>query len=612
MGTASDMRKEIKNHSNEEIPQMNDENKSSPQKIVLKKNIRHLIQNNNNNIENENIINKESKDNNINDKKRDKIEKNNPKEEKGYLDDDLDDEDNIKLYLRVIKRMEKTYGVPIISAKIPGEQIKDIEIEEEIRPILINNEKVPKENKDKNLSNKKNIYIDNIENNNIKPNVIGYKIQQKIERSINNNKNNRIRYNYNTREINKQIYKGHNPINYNLNNKTPNYKNIISNNRHRQYISNSQNKAKISRPYQYIYKSQNIYNNNNINRPHQYIYDSHNKNNNINNNRPLYYSINNNSPSYNKSPKYTYLYKKIQRNTPNRKLSDLSNIPFNNYFINSKLISNKIPNRNNQSREYLYECENPVTNLHKKYENVIPENNDNDNIYKIMYRTRYHHGKSNNLIGSNSNEYCSNPIELRKYNNVGKSLQLYDNIQRISPRKYNNCNFNRTRKTYCIHNNRESIHWYAKINDNDIDTNFSSNVILKNGNPIIPKSTYISKYKNSNVINRYYSSLSFVPNNIYKSPNYLNHNKRNYLNYNNKFKELLHKYNNRRRNIYNSPNLLNTSHKNIKVDILKRKLGNSPSNYLEDVQLNFSYGNNSFNFEDNIPHGEEYRTYCIY
>ena len=632
MGTTGYMKKEIKNSSNEETQQMNDENKSSPQKVVLKKNIRHLIKNNNN-TENENNINKESKDNNINDKKDDK--KNNKKEEKGYLDDDLDDEDNIKLYLRVIKRMEKTYGVPVISAKIPGEQIKDIEIEENIRPILINNENESKENKGKNIYNKKNIYINNFVNNNTNPKITGNKIQQKFEKRYNypisNNKNNRINYNYNTKEINKNIYNINNPIDYNFNNKTPNYKYIINNIRPYQYISNSQNKSKISKPYQYIYNPQNIYNNkNNINRPHQYIYNSPYKNN--FNNKPLYYSIDFNSPSYNKNIKYNYIYQKGQRNAPYRKLSSLSNIPYNNYYMNSKLISNKIPNSNSQSKDNLYEYENPSINLQKKYENAISGNNAHDNIYKIMYRTRYHHENTNNIIGNNLNEYCSIPIETRKYNNVGKNLQLYDSIQRISPRKYNNYNFNKNRKTYCIHNDRENIHWYAKVNsnknNNGTDSYYHSNLLLKNGNPIIPKSTYIHNYKinkniNNNIRNRYLSSLSFVPNNKYKSPkNYLSNNRINYLNKshnilslngsNNKFKELLQKYNSRRRNIYKSLNPLNRSHKNINVDILKKRTGNSPRDYFQDSQFNFSYDNNSYNFEDGIPHEEECFTYCIY
>ena len=73
----------------------------------------------------------------------------------GYLDDDLEDEDNKKLYLRVIKRMEKTYGVPIVSAKISDkEDIKDIGLEENIRPIRLKND---------NTNNlKSNINVNNI------------------------------------------------------------------------------------------------------------------------------------------------------------------------------------------------------------------------------------------------------------------------------------------------------------------------------------------------------------------------------------------------------------------------------------------------------------------
>ncbi len=638
METATNMKKEIENQPNEGAQLMNDENKSLPQRIVLKKNIHHLIQNNKN-VENENNINEELKYNNINNKKDDEknknsnhIEKNIKKEKKGYLDDDLDDENNIKLYLRVIKRMEKAYGVPVISAKIPRDQIKDIEIEEEIRPILVNNENEQKENKGKNIS------FDKYENNITKPKIIGNNIQQKFEKRYNNpisNNNNRINYNYNNKEINKHIYNINNPINYNLNNNTPNYKNIIRNNRPYQYISNSKNKERIARPYQYIYNPKNIYNNrNNINRVHQYIYESQNKNNNFSNYKPLQYSININSPSYNKNRKYNYVYQRGQRNAPYRKLSSFSNMPYNNYYMNSKLITNKIQNSNDPTKEYLYEYENPLINLHKKYENAIPVKDDNDNIYKIMYRTRYHHGNTNNIIGNNLNEYCS-PIKTRKYNNIRSNLQLYDSIQRISPRKYNNNNFNQNRKTYCIHNNRENIHWYIKgnsnKNNNSKDNYYPSNLLLKNGNPIIPKSTYIQNYKinknnnnniNNNIRNRYLSSLSFSSNNKYKSPNnYLNHNRINYsnkshnmfsINGSNKFKELVQKYNSRRRKIYNNPNPLNRSHKNLKVDILKKRLGNSPRNYLQSDQFNFSYDNNSFNFEDDIPHDEEYLTYCIY
>ena len=94
----------------ENIPENNNKeenNIDSEPKLILKKKVNKLkkpLENNNDQIDIPNIeieIN-----NNINEKNEEiKIEK--EKNNKGYLDDDLEDEDNKKLYLRVIKRMEK-------------------------------------------------------------------------------------------------------------------------------------------------------------------------------------------------------------------------------------------------------------------------------------------------------------------------------------------------------------------------------------------------------------------------------------------------------------------------------------------------------------------------
>ena len=59
----------------------------------------------------------------------------------GYLDDDLNDDENKKIYLRVIKRLEKTLGIPVIGVKISGESINNFELEENIRPIIFNEDK---------------------------------------------------------------------------------------------------------------------------------------------------------------------------------------------------------------------------------------------------------------------------------------------------------------------------------------------------------------------------------------------------------------------------------------------------------------------------------------
>ena len=97
-----------------------------------------------------------------------KLEKTERKFE-GYLDEDLDDDDdNKKIYLRVMKRLEKTLGIPVIGVKIPGEPIIDIELEENIRPLLLNNFVNDKmENKIDICVNDKNLIINaQVKNNN--------------------------------------------------------------------------------------------------------------------------------------------------------------------------------------------------------------------------------------------------------------------------------------------------------------------------------------------------------------------------------------------------------------------------------------------------------------
>lgn len=66
----------------------------------------------------------------------------------GYLDEDLNDDENRKIYLRVLKRLELTLGIPVIGVKISTENIDNIEIKENIRPIIFNEDnKVRKMNK---------------------------------------------------------------------------------------------------------------------------------------------------------------------------------------------------------------------------------------------------------------------------------------------------------------------------------------------------------------------------------------------------------------------------------------------------------------------------------
>ena len=200
-----------KNDDNQIQNQNPNENRGivRPKKVILKKNVGKLKVSNKNNQINNNPLQKKDlgiiSDDNLDhpkpltsdyyDEGKDDIRKifaqknvekqnifikNEEIKSKGYLDDDLDDEDNKKLYLRVIKRLEKTLGIPVIGAKIPGEPIYDIEIEENIRPIIFN-DNIKKENdyeiiKDKEINYKS-------ENSNTNQN------------SINNQLNNAFQYN---------------------------------------------------------------------------------------------------------------------------------------------------------------------------------------------------------------------------------------------------------------------------------------------------------------------------------------------------------------------------------------------------------------------------------
>ena len=219
---------ESNNKENNIIDNIQDNNELSQPKIKLKKKVNKLkMPSGNGNIPDNQLpvqnIEIEINNDNIpkNDVIMDNIEKNKEnnnyeeKENKGYLDDDLEDEDNKKLYLRVIKRMEKTYGVPVIYAKIEGKPIKEIGLEDNIRPILIGKS-------DKNQKEiKKNNYMDNrIKNNINKINNNNFKNKENINNNSYNIPNNRINNHINNnyyqdkrQYINNQIYNNNNLIN---------------------------------------------------------------------------------------------------------------------------------------------------------------------------------------------------------------------------------------------------------------------------------------------------------------------------------------------------------------------------------------------------------------
>ena len=391
---------------------------SNVKKISLKKNVRKLkrpndktenqneqikdieikVNNNINNsqeILNENYEMKKNINNNFelnseDSKKKELIIDENKNE--GYLDDDLEDEENKKIYLRVIKRIEKTYGVPVISAKIPGEPIEDIEIEENIRPILLNNNDniiskydIPKP---RNLHNKQM----NIKNINIAINKRSFDNKN----TISNNKNG-ITYEY---QINKNKKEMKPKMDYSLNNNIINYNNYTPN-----YTNNSQiynRNPKIRNIYQseqkYIQKTSqlnNIYPTSILNINSRVI---HNKTK-IGNNyySQFKYSQNNSPMNYQRKSNEKY------KPTYNIRYQE-----YNNDKINNDIKTNNIPIRN---------INNNIRNTQSLFagiRHVYPQKYNNNIISKTYYicsnslnNTGTNKSNQNKPLYKNKNLFCS-------------------------------------------------------------------------------------------------------------------------------------------------------------------------------------------------------------
>ena len=476
----------------ENIPENNNKeenNIDSEPKLILKKKVNKLkkpLENNNDQIEIPNIeieIN-----NNINGKNEEiKIEK--EKNNMGYLDDDLEDEDNKKLYLRVIKRMEKTYKVPIISAKIDEENIDDIGLEENIRPILIGKDIKNMNDFDKNkstnikLKNNINIYNKNNQNN--------IKINNYIN-NINNNKskgpyiNNNYVYNNNNNLINSQNFNYRND--YTINNPRLYNKNIYNNGFPKKYgfsmgknnnYMNSRlpsNKACIiNQPRKYSYErdknfQKRLNNKYPIYKPN--VVDSGNYNFNYKNlkynignigNYPSNYSnLKLNQRKYNYPLKRTYYISYNNRCNPEPNVTNSKANKYKNYFnINSiNNINNKTPLFQKSTLKYFNQYKNNTKNYNNILSNYTPTKNAllnrSQNILKTKNNLYNYSGISNKYTYGirNRNLFSSvdgsidilnkklNKNHFRSFNNYNLNFNYEDNINddsnTYSPMKNNN------------------------------------------------------------------------------------------------------------------------------------------------------------------------------
>ena len=581
------------NNINEEVND-GDSNDKTQHKVILKKNVRKLkIENKNDKNEEDNdneneivpdieIVNyqKTNSDNlgnsnnyneikseiiveNIsNNKKEENNElKDNMKKEEGYLDSDLDDEDNKKLYLRVIKRMEKTYSVPIIHAKIPGEPIEDIGLEENIRPILVNND-----NKDiiKNNNNEKQPLQTNLYN------------KKYLSNENTNNNNNK----YTSKEKEQKI-----PYKYQYNPPLNNTYELYNNPKGiRQYINYP------------------IYSNKTPNLQNKYSY----QNNNINNMQR--YSKN---PSINNTPKYKYSYLSQQKNIRSEVPSKNLYSSYNIHNINSKILSNKPQNRNNIQNRYLYES--PPLNYKKRTNNIQKYN---PNILNKRYQ-----GYINNRIGNSEYKNYNIPIKNRNLNDIYNSYHMNDDVINLD----NHNNMNIIRKTYIINNDKLNKIKNMKGNYNLQPNNYNYNnkynyTIANNRTPKIPKRANIPYNKDNTLKNNKYPSLtSYLLKNYYNNHNnnrYPINQKRNIpinksqnlyniKNKNFNYTGFNNDNNNYRRNLRNSSQGFLTK----TIDIIndsRKKLSNSPFNSLQSYQIGYNNCNMYY-----TPQKRIYVTYCI-
>ena len=405
------------------------------------------INNDNKVEENNNIINNIEENNvEIKNEENKKEEKN-----KGYLDDDLEDEDNKKLYLRVIKRMEKTYGVPVISAEIKGEPIEDIELEENIRPILIgkeskNKKEIPKNNYidnkykyNNNMININNIYKNKENNINNSYNIPN----NRITNNINNNYYNPKRQYFNSPIYNINNLVNSSNLNYNyLNNMPRNYlnspglfnKNINNNDFHKKYYHPSGKNINNINQRIIPNKGSSIHN------PRKYSYEKVDKNfkRRLNNKYPIYnpnridigankfkyknlkyYNIGNEFPNYAN-------FKTLNQKKYNYPLKRTYYISYNNKYKQNSNFSNSKPSKYRNYFNYNYNSisitRSPIVpKPNFKYFNRIKNNNKNYNIPNPLM--------NNNQIYLNNfvNNYKNKNIPLNKSQNILKGKNLFYN-----------------------------------------------------------------------------------------------------------------------------------------------------------------------------------------
>ena len=429
-----------------------------------------------------------------------KEDENENENEKGYLEDDLDDEDNKKIYLRVIKRLEKTLGIPVTGVNLSGEFTENLEIEEDLRPILISNILISKDNKNpinNELNNNKIINDVNISNNNNYENIIYEDNEEQIKEEIKEKDYNKpiiIKRPNQTENINDDEIRG------NVNIKENKYINNINNNQSKQ-INTRYNINQTSKDKK-ILDSTPKKTNERINKTVNNSYTKNNPSKNVNEN--IY--IHQRNISYENSNQFLdkNQEQQIQSNSILNNNQQYSNNNYNNYNYN--------PNENENEKKHIKSNSSLASNQKNHISKTIPLT-DNSVIIPDMQR-----GKDI-FIKENESELNSGKVKTQTYARGGK----FNNVQStyvVYSTKDKQKGFNKGNYPNIIDNKNKKMNTYS----NDLIT---STPIKKNNmeNKFEQKNYSYNKNINDNNDNLHTNNYRF------NSPNETSHRQVNKINF---------------------------------------------------------------------------------
>ena len=526
-----------------------------------------------------------------------KLEKTERKFE-GYLDEDLDDDDdNKKIYLRVMKRLEKTLGIPVIGVKIPGEPIIDIELEENIRPLLLNNFVNDKmENKiDICVNDKNSIINEQVKNNNESTfNNHTVKINEgKILNDIYEGKsfenNRKLTEEYKTKQ--KKEIKEREEITHN--------KNTFDKNQQKQNnnkpIFSQQNNQNVK-----INKYNNIKNNMNKENEIKCFSNSKQK---ASTNERLY---KNTANSYTKINEYQNISIAKNTNLPIRKFSSENTDQFFKKTENIQQPPKNYPIKNNnlQNLNQTYNS-NRVENKNMK-KIFSPQNQKNSNISKSVAMTDYNtiiipdmqRGRDI-FIKQDESELKSGKVKTKTYVRGGK--------------------FNNVQTTYVVYSKKANQPGIIKVNsatmlDNKnkvlikTNTNLNTKTPIKSqviGNSFVGENQEMNKTYNKIKDEKQFKNYQFNSHNeaINQISSRINYNKLEDKTKNNNQSTLPTKRNFNKDN----ENIFDNSYKNSNPNVINHRLNinnkyknnNRPGNSLDIYKYN-RYGNKLYN-EDRNP-----------